>query len=173
MDISNTQTSIHFVLKIIKANDLMIGDVLSKSSDPYCVFGINYNLRRNEVYGTTKIIKHCLNPEWNEQFHVSYDVLCERPFVIEVYDYDIIGKDDFLGCVAVDLLNGDEEERTLSLKRRPRENKEDNVKGTITIQIKYEDKDKAVVKRYKHWTSKEPCFSLGILPQVEKNVQRS
>ena len=43
----------------------------------------------------------CLNPRWNEIFTFDLEDISHSIFQIEVYDYDIVGKDDFIGSFSL------------------------------------------------------------------------
>ena len=48
-------------------------------------------------YIWTKTIDNTLNPVWNESFIIEYNPMKCNKLRIEVYDYDLIGRNDFLG----------------------------------------------------------------------------
>ena len=49
-------------VELISGEELEISDVLSASSDPFCVFTFN-----NQMYESQVILKN-LNPQWNEAY---------------------------------------------------------------------------------------------------------
>ncbi len=59
--------------------------------------------RRQMTKKKTKIIKSCLNPEWNEEFEFRSvtleDLKTRRVLECSVWDYDIRGCNDFIGCI--------------------------------------------------------------------------
>lgn len=59
--------------------------------------------RRQITKKKTKLIKDCLTPEWNEQFEfksVSLEDLKSRQVLeCSVWDYDVRGCNDFIGCI--------------------------------------------------------------------------
>ena len=90
--------NIRFTLTVIEAKDLLASDS-NGFSDPY--FKVPH--RQNGVIdipgkkNRTKTIKKNLNPVWNHSFEIEFNPsICNR-LNIEVYDYDILGKDDLIG----------------------------------------------------------------------------
>ena len=96
--------SIQFSLTAIEAQDLLAGD-LNGLSDPYFLIPqqqrgvVDLPKKKNR----TKTIMKNLNPVWNETFQMQFDPLVCNNLRIEVYDYDYIGKDDFLGAADIPL----------------------------------------------------------------------
>ena len=96
--------NIKFTLTAIEARDLMSADS-NGLSDPY--FKIPHR-----QYGVvdlpgkknrSKTIKKTLNPTWNHTFDMEFNPnLCTK-LQIQVYDYDLIGKDDLIGTANIDL----------------------------------------------------------------------
>ncbi|XP_056592383.1 multiple C2 and transmembrane domain-containing protein 1 isoform X4 [Triplophysa dalaica] len=84
-------------VKILRAEGLMAADVTGKS-DPFCVAELsNDRLQTHTVYKT-------LNPEWNKVFIFNVkDIHAVLEFT--VYDEDRDRSADFLGKVAIPLLN--------------------------------------------------------------------
>ncbi|KAF2070268.1 hypothetical protein CYY_008415 [Polysphondylium violaceum] len=84
-------------LRIISAHNLVAGDLNGKS-DGFCkirAFSIE-NL-------TTKVCKETLSPQWNSTFSITIADVGVEMLVIEVIDYDIIGHNDSLGYIGIDL----------------------------------------------------------------------
>ncbi|KAG2392582.1 hypothetical protein C9374_011307 [Naegleria lovaniensis] len=91
------------VLSDFKCTNLTAAD-RNGFSDPY-IKGNFDNFRTFK----TPYKKKTLNPQW-EGFSVEFDYhtkfgskLHLKKFLIDVYDHDMLGKDNFLGCCAVDL----------------------------------------------------------------------
>lgn len=84
-------------VKILRAEGLMAADVTGKS-DPFCVAELsNDRLQTHTVYKT-------LNPEWNKVF--IFNVIdINAVLEVTVYDEDRDRSADFLGKVAIPLLN--------------------------------------------------------------------
>ncbi|XP_016302641.1 multiple C2 and transmembrane domain-containing protein 1-like isoform X1 [Sinocyclocheilus anshuiensis] len=84
-------------VKILRAEGLMAADVTGKS-DPFCIAELcNDRLQTHTVYKT-------LNPEWNKVFTFNVKDI-HSVLEISVYDEDRDRSADFLGKVAVPLLN--------------------------------------------------------------------
>ncbi len=67
-------------------------------SDPYCKFELN----EKDVY-KTKVQKKTLHPAWNEAFEVAVQSRTAAKFKVNVYDYDLADKPDFLGAADINL----------------------------------------------------------------------
>ena len=67
-------------------------------SDPYCVFLLN-----TERVFKSKTVKKTLNPSFDEKFEVSVPSRTVAKFILEVYDWDLGGGDDFLGRASINL----------------------------------------------------------------------
>ncbi|XP_043968836.1 multiple C2 and transmembrane domain-containing protein 1 isoform X2 [Gambusia affinis] len=84
-------------VKVIKAEGLMAADVTGKS-DPFCVVELsNDRLQTHTVYKN-------LNPEWNKVFTFNVKDI-HSVLEVTVYDEDQDRSADFLGKVAIPLLN--------------------------------------------------------------------
>ncbi|EDV21046.1 uncharacterized protein TRIADDRAFT_60419 [Trichoplax adhaerens] len=94
-----SQHSCDCVLNVVllEGKNLMAMDDNGKS-DPYCKLRIG-----NEKF-KSKTCSKTLNPVWKEEyeFHIYYDQT--TIFELEVYDYDMASKDDFMGKVELDVL---------------------------------------------------------------------
>ena len=88
-------------ITVVRARDIIAADrnfVAGSSSDPYVCMQIGHQLKK------TKIKKKTLTPEWNETFELLLDPVHRRERLrIECFDYDLIGSDDFLGQITLDL----------------------------------------------------------------------
>ncbi|XP_078070900.1 multiple C2 and transmembrane domain-containing protein 1 isoform X1 [Mustelus asterias] len=84
-------------VKIIKAEGLMVADVTG-SSDPFCVIELNNDRLQ------THTVHRCLNPEWNKVFTFNIKDI-HSVLEVSVYDEDRDRSADFLGKVAIPLLN--------------------------------------------------------------------
>ncbi|XP_067290189.1 multiple C2 and transmembrane domain-containing protein 1 isoform X2 [Pseudorasbora parva] len=84
-------------IKILRAEGLMAADVTGKS-DPFCIAELcNDRLQTHTLYKT-------LNPEWNKVFTFNVKDI-HSVLEITVYDEDRDRSADFLGKVAIPLLN--------------------------------------------------------------------
>jgi len=123
----------------LPAKDLM-GDkdnFFKSTSDPYCKLACGGKL----VSTTAK--KSTVNPDWNETFSLPVMHAGEE-LVIDIFDKDLIGKDEFMGQVRV--LVGDiirlsppsiEQTYPLKPKKYMSASKIKKVKGTLKIALKY------------------------------------
>ncbi|XP_062223796.1 ADP-ribosylation factor GTPase-activating protein AGD12-like [Phragmites australis] len=81
-------------VKVIGGTNLAIRDM--SSSDPYVV------LTLGQQKAQTSVIKGNLNPVWNEELKLS--VPREYgPLKLEVFDHDMVSKDDLMGEAEIDL----------------------------------------------------------------------
>ena len=80
--------------------------------------------------------KKCLNPVWNQTFAVKIPA-SRGKLVVEVYDHDVIGSNDLIGCSEIDLGPLIIEERSKkTLVLRPALNSPPNPKlGTINFSV--------------------------------------
>jgi len=142
----NTKNNIKIILKVIEAKDLLAGDS-NGLSDPYFKIPhgqegvVDLPKKRNR----TKRIDKTLNPVWNESFIIEFNPMKCSKLKIEVYDYDYIGKDDFLGegyvtleWINVSNENYNEEWIPLRIEKinKKTKQKESNQKGAVHIKIR-------------------------------------
>lgn len=116
---------------IFKARDLAPKDK-NGFSDPFVVVKYGKSFK-------TKIIKKCLNPEWNEsfEFDVSYLTIS-----FNVWDHDHL-RNDFMGTCSVDLQSCFNFTPTW-LKLHPKQNEE--VSGEIYIDLKLEGEEQELIE---------------------------
>ncbi|KAL6602976.1 hypothetical protein ACP70R_043337 [Stipagrostis hirtigluma subsp. patula] len=81
-------------VKVIKGTKLAVRDLIS--SDPYVV------LTLGEQKAKTSVIQRNLNPVWNEELKLSVPQQY-GPLKLQVFDYDMLTKDDKMGEAEVDL----------------------------------------------------------------------
>ena len=93
-------------IRIICAQNLIVGDILTQLSDPYVE--ISFDTFDKKAKTSTK--QKTLNPEWNEDFWFYVDAHNEPLVKFEVFDEDV-AKSDFLGRCQVDLKKLNNEER--------------------------------------------------------------
>ena len=88
---------IYYILKVevVRATDIKKADTFGKS-DAYCTIVVD-----DETVDRTETIMKSLDPEWNQIFKIR---IMEEDYEkeefglrFELFDYDAIGKDDFLG----------------------------------------------------------------------------
>lgn len=123
-----------FTVKIVEGRNLLAAD-FNGLSDPYCIvtiFGEEFK---------TKVKKKTLNPTWDEAFvHSTTGIPKEGDNVsILVYDYDLIGKHNFLGQIIIpssDLKAPSDKWYTLESGKHKKK-----VKGDIRIVIEVQHVD--------------------------------
>ncbi|KAH0796506.1 C2 domain containing protein [Histomonas meleagridis] len=89
--------SLQAFFKIVEIKNLKAMDI-GNSSDPYCVI---YDTSDSANKKKTRIIKKTLNPRWNSVFSFNVSNVDTSTYVIEVYDYDGVGKDDLIGSIRI------------------------------------------------------------------------
>ena len=141
----NDKNNIKIILKAIEAKDLLSAD-FNGLSDPYLkiphgqVGVVDLPKKQNR----TKRIDKTLNPVWNESFIIEYNPMKCTKLRIEVYDYDYIGRDDFLGAGYVTLEcislkeNYNEEWIPLRIEKVNKKTKQTEItqKGSVHIKIR-------------------------------------
>ena len=103
-EIPTSSTTTEFLrLKIISGHNLPNADVgIGNKSDPYVkIHAPNHSF----IPKKTKIKKNTLNPKWNEEFLIKVSPGVEQKILLEVFDYDHLTSDDFLGKVELNLDN--------------------------------------------------------------------
>eukprot|EP00727_Mastigamoeba_balamuthi_P005674 m51a1_g1726 hypothetical protein (877) ;mRNA; f:122457-125954 len=93
VDLSVGPVSLH--VRVVAANNVKCAD-FNGFSDPYVI------LRIGKTQHRTKTIQKTLNPRWDETF-LFKDVDMQGTLVAEAWDWDAIGKDDFLGVIDIPL----------------------------------------------------------------------
>lgn len=89
------------VVQIVKARHLPKSDAMGLS-DPF----VEINL--NGMKHCTKVVKHSLQPSWDETFSFddqSLGVWVGQEMKFEVYDWDFVGDSDLMGSCKVDIAN--------------------------------------------------------------------
>lgn len=81
-------------IRIKRGIDLAVRDV--NSSDPYVV------VRHGKLKLKTRVVKKCLNPEWNEDLTLGITDP-NQPIKIQVYDKDTFSFDDRMGDAEIDI----------------------------------------------------------------------
>lgn len=84
-------------IKLLRGIDLPAADS-NGFSDPFAILKSN----DAEVF-RSKTVKKTLNPEWNETTQAVIKSRERTKFTIEVYDWDMAGKNDYLGAAVFDL----------------------------------------------------------------------
>uniref|UniRef100_A0A671LE36 Multiple C2 and transmembrane domain-containing protein 1-like n=1 Tax=Sinocyclocheilus anshuiensis TaxID=1608454 RepID=A0A671LE36_9TELE len=153
-------------VKILRAEGLMAADVTGKS-DPFCIAELcNDRLQTHTVYKT-------LNPEWNKVFTFNVKDI-HSVLEISVYDEDRDRSADFLGKVAVPLLNICNSEQKAYVLR----NKEltGPTKGVIFLEADVIFNVKASLRTFvppeQKYIEEESKFSKQMLQQNFNRVKR-
>jgi len=87
---STTPIFTELVVKVCSGRNLAVKDANGKS-DPYL------NLWCGSSKNKTQIKKKTLDPEWNETFTIPFAVCVKKDLDVECWDYDTVGKDEFMG----------------------------------------------------------------------------
>ena len=125
---ANTSPSVLLHITVASAKDLAVKDK-SGASDPYVV------LRVADIEHKTPVAPKTLAPTWNDHFAfdlTGVDVDFEE-LLVEMWDKDKVGTDDFMGCVrmrVIDALHYAIDEKAhdgkkFILQRRPENDREE------------------------------------------------
>jgi Ca2+-dependent lipid-binding protein len=85
-------------LRCVAARGIPDADILSKS-DPFCVISLSCSRQ----LWRTQVIDNCLNPVWNEDFHLQIADPSKDVLQITVKDNDDTSDDDALSRLLIDL----------------------------------------------------------------------
>ncbi|KAI5619470.1 extended synaptotagmin-1 isoform X1 [Silurus asotus] len=77
--------------------DNLMGGMVKGKSDPYVIINIGGSTFKSNV------IKGNLNPTWNEMYEVVLTDLPGQDLSLEIFDYDMDMKDDFMGRLNISL----------------------------------------------------------------------
>mmetsp|Transcript_52026 Transcript_52026/g.134924 ORF Transcript_52026/g.134924 Transcript_52026/m.134924 type:complete len:308 (+) Transcript_52026:322-1245(+) len=141
--LSRQATRYQLSLKLLRGEDLMAADD-SGESDPYCDIHV-WNVGGS---GGTAAVEHMWrsetqyqtrHPRWDKKDWEAVPLSSEHALLhLVCFDWDRVGKDDFLGECLVDLAryaDGRTHELQLWMDQYDRETTTDAVKGHVTIQI--------------------------------------
>ncbi|XP_057416872.1 uncharacterized protein LOC130711325 [Lotus japonicus] len=87
---------------VISAENLPALDLMGKS-DPFVVLTLRKAKSKAETIHKTKVVNNCLNPSWNQAFDFVVEDGLHDELIVEVWDHDTIGKDDFMGRCTLSL----------------------------------------------------------------------
>ncbi|KAN0033963.1 hypothetical protein ACTFIV_000442 [Dictyostelium citrinum] len=76
-------------VRLISADNLMIEDLCTQSSDPY----IKLKSSSVESFQATKIIHRNLNPIWDETVYIDIENVTNEILIFDVFDHDLVGVD--------------------------------------------------------------------------------
>uniref|UniRef100_A0A1A8FII7 Multiple C2 domains, transmembrane 1b n=2 Tax=Nothobranchius korthausae TaxID=1143690 RepID=A0A1A8FII7_9TELE len=154
-------------VKVLRAEGLMAADVTGKS-DPFCVLELN-----NDRLQTHTVYKN-LNPEWNKVFTFNVKDI-HSVLEVTVFDEDRDRSADFLGKVAIPLLNVHKgEQRAYLLKNKDLTGP---TKGHIYLDIEViyntvKAALKTIVPAERKYLEEEPKVSKQLLQQNFNRVKR-
>jgi len=116
---------------VVEARGLKKADhLLGGKSDPYCVLFVE---RQKEK---TRTVKKCLNPKWDAKFEF-YVSDKDASLEVDVFDWNRILADDFLGKVTIpvsSLSDGKDTEAWYTLEGKK---KGDKVSGEVKLNLRY------------------------------------
>ena len=148
----NMPGDIGLKIYIDRAENITAADFATKTSDPY----VRVFWEHKEIY-KTEVKKLTCNPKWKEE------VVCKLPagadlrqtqLRLDMYDRDLIGKDDFLGRVTVFVadmvervgrstyvrkMSGPDVPQKFRFKKRPRGDENRKVSGVVYLGLTLED----------------------------------
>jgi hypothetical protein len=139
---SGTQPQRWFALHMVKAEKLIVADLLGKS-DPYALI----LWKRRERF-TTAVLWRTLNPVWKQRFMLPFDEAELNDGDIEarimIYDKDVVGTDEFLGQVVLrpeQLVSGSRGVVQMTLEGRPDVPADAGVKdrGSVFLSFRMEE----------------------------------
>ncbi|XP_016165577.1 synaptotagmin-2-like [Arachis ipaensis] len=126
------------VVKVVRAMKLKKKDLLG-ASDPY----VKIKLSGDNMPAKKTTVKHKnLNPEWNEEFNLLVKDPETQTLEFEVYDWEQVGRHDFMGMNVVALKELKEEEtkvitQDLLKNMDPNDAANDKSRGQIVMELTY------------------------------------
>ncbi|XP_030648540.1 ras GTPase-activating protein 4 isoform X1 [Chanos chanos] len=123
--------------QILEARDLAKKD-RNGASDPFV--RVRYNGKTHE----SAVVKKSCYPRWNESFEFELDdTLPESPLSVEVWDWDLVSRNDFLGKVLFNinrLQSAQQEEGWFRLgPDKPKHSQYEGTLGSLRLQLKLRD----------------------------------
>ena len=128
------QQSHRLVVTVIDGSDLAAKDS-GGTSDPYVSVEVFHQTIK------TKRIDKSLNPVWNETLTFGVpEIHSGMQLIANVWDWDAVGKHDFMGQVIIPLgeFQGGESVMSGTYKLQPREGRNDKISGQILLKIEYQ-----------------------------------
>ncbi|KAM9272471.1 ras GTPase-activating protein 4-like [Morus bassanus] len=123
---------------VLEARDLARKD-RNGASDPFV------RLRYNGKVQESTVVKKSCYPRWNETFEFELAESAEEKLCVEVWDWDLVSKNDFLGKVVFSVQGleaaGQEEGwfRLRPDKSKPREDEHGGSLGSLQLQVRLRD----------------------------------
>eukprot|EP00026_Physarum_polycephalum_P005577 Phypoly_transcript_05612.p1 GENE.Phypoly_transcript_05612~~Phypoly_transcript_05612.p1 ORF type:complete len:602 (-),score=84.00 Phypoly_transcript_05612:29-1834(-) len=116
------------LIEVVEGRALAVKDI-SGTSDPYCVLKIGKQISK------TNIVEKNLDPVWNEAF--SFEIITQMySFIVEVFDWDALSKDDPMGMVQINMKSlEDENPHDEWYTLVPQKN--EKVSGQIRLKLQY------------------------------------
>jgi Ca2+-dependent lipid-binding protein len=113
---------------VVNGKDLVVRD--KDTSDPY----VKLRVGLDGDWTKTKVVRNSLDPEYNEKFTLHVSDPSKQHLYIEIWDSDMLSKDDFMGrgeVIIEHLKHKKTTKLTISLK--------DVETGSITVVLQADD----------------------------------
>uniref|UniRef100_A0A674H944 Ras GTPase-activating protein 4-like n=1 Tax=Taeniopygia guttata TaxID=59729 RepID=A0A674H944_TAEGU len=138
VEVLGSQGSRRLRCSVLEARDLARKD-RNGASDPFV------RLRYNGKTQESTVVKKSCYPRWNETFEFELAEPAEEKLCVEVWDWDLVGRNDFLGKVVFSVQGleaaGQEEGwfRLCPDKSKPTEDERRGSLGSLQLQVKLRD----------------------------------
>ncbi|XP_067113290.1 ras GTPase-activating protein 4 isoform X1 [Osmerus mordax] len=144
--------------QVLEARDLAKKD-RNGASDPFV--RVRYNGKTHE----STVIKKSCYPRWNESFEFELDdTFPDSPLSVEVWDWDLVSKNDFLGKVLFNihrLQSAQQEEGWFRLvPEKPKHSQYEGTLGSLRLQLRLRDETVLPSSHYQPLTELL-CQSVG------------
>uniref|UniRef100_A0A8C7I9V8 RAS p21 protein activator 4 n=1 Tax=Oncorhynchus kisutch TaxID=8019 RepID=A0A8C7I9V8_ONCKI len=144
--------------QVLEARDLAKKD-RNGASDPFV--RVRYNCKTHE----SAVIKKSCYPRWNESFEFELDdAPLDTPLSVEVWDWDLVSKNDFLGKVLFNihrLQSAHQEEGWFRLvPDKPKHSQHEGTLGSLRLQLRLRDETVLPSSHYQPLTELL-CQSVG------------